>query len=212
MSFKKNIANSNITFCIKNPTIKYKFQLHQDSKPIEIKTIEKVTVTCHQGDYIMTGVVDEQWVVNQKKFKTTYTPIIENTIKAEALANSDSKIKPINLNKDNQNGKLLLPWGENGAKKEVEFTKEDVLIYDEKEKYWYPCKKSVFASTYLINESKIELEKQFKDLLKLTTKKNTNSQLHNLNSNNQKQLNVSEINDCLSPPLLLTAINNKSLQ
>lgn len=61
-------------------------------------------------------------------------------------------------------------------KKEVEFTKEDVLIYDEKEKYWYPCKKSVFTSTYLINESKIELEKQFKYLLKLTTKK---IQIHN---------------------------------
>ncbi|WP_425381333.1 hypothetical protein [Spiroplasma endosymbiont of Polydrusus pterygomalis] len=54
MLFKEKITNSSITFCIKNPTIKYRFQLYQDSNPIE-----KVTVTCHQGDYIMTRVIDE---------------------------------------------------------------------------------------------------------------------------------------------------------
>ncbi len=199
MLFKENITNSNIIFCIKNPIIKYRFQLYQDSNPIEIKTIEKVTVTCHQGDYIMTGVIDENWVVNEKKFKDTYTPIINNSIKCAALANPDSKIKTVNLNKDDRSGKLSLPWGPNGAKKEIEYTKEDVLNYEEKEKYWYPCKKSVFEKTYLINESKIELEKQFKVLLQT------------LNSNNQKQLNVSEINDWLSP-LLPTIKDSKSLK
>lgn len=87
----------------------------------------------------MTGVIGEQWVVNQKKFKVTYIPIIENTIKGETWANPDSKIKTVNLNNDNQSGKLSLPWEPNGTKKEVEYTKEDVLIYDE-EGYWYPCK------------------------------------------------------------------------
>lgn len=75
-----------------------------------------------------------------KKIKDTYIPIIDNSIKCAALANPDSKIKTVNLNKDNQSGKLSLPWRPNGAKKEIEYTKEDVLIYEEKEKYWYPCK------------------------------------------------------------------------
>ncbi len=79
MLFKENTENSNVTFCIKNPTVKYEFQLHQDNNSLEIETLEKVTVTCHRGDYIITGVIGEHWVVNQKKFKTTYIPVINKT-------------------------------------------------------------------------------------------------------------------------------------
>lgn len=33
MLLKENTSSSNIIFCIKNPTVKYQFQLHQDNQP-----------------------------------------------------------------------------------------------------------------------------------------------------------------------------------
>lgn len=208
MLFKENTENSNVTFCIKNPTVKYEFQLHQDNNPLEIETLEKVTVTCHRGDYIITGVIGEHWVFNQKKFKTTYIPVINNINKGEAWANPDSKIKIVNLNKDNKNGELSLPWGPNGTKKEVKYTKEDVLIWDE-DGYWYPCKKSVFENTYLISQSKTELEEQFQNLLKLTNN-NDNLETQDVSSNSETRLNVNEINN-LMPLSTNTTIYNSQI-
>ncbi|WP_342254106.1 PGDYG domain-containing protein [Spiroplasma endosymbiont of Zeiraphera isertana] len=208
MLFKENTENSNVTFCIKNPTVKYEFQLHQDNNPLEIETLEKVTVTCHRGDYIITGVIGEHWVVNQKKFKNTYIPVINNISKGEAWANPDSKIKIVNLNKDNKSGELSLPWGPNGTKKEVQYTKEDVLIWDE-DGYWYPCKKSVFENTYLISQSKTELEEQFQNLLKLTNN-DDNLETQDVSSNSETRLNVNEINNLMPLSTNTTIYNSQT--
>ncbi|WP_174481364.1 PGDYG domain-containing protein [Spiroplasma endosymbiont of Danaus chrysippus] len=208
MLFKENTENSNVTFCIKNPTVKYEFQLHQDNNPLEIETLEKVTVTCHRGDYIITAVIGEHWVVNQKKIKTTYIPVINNISKGEPWANPDSKIKIVNLNKDNKSGELSLPWGPNGTKKEVQYTKEDVLIWDE-DGYWYPCKKSVFENTYLISQSKTELEEQFQNLLKLTNN-DDNLETQDVSSNSETRLNVNEINNLMPLSTNTTIYNSQT--
>ncbi|WP_342218737.1 hypothetical protein [Spiroplasma endosymbiont of Amphimallon solstitiale] len=150
---------------------------------------------------------DSKQVLNQKKFKTTYIPVINNISKGEAWANPDSKIKIVNLNKDNKSGELSLPWGPNGTKKEVQYTKEDVLIWDE-DGYWYPCKKSVFENTYLISQSKTELEEQFQNLLKLTNN-NDNLETQDVSSNSETRLNVNEINNLMSLSTNTTIYNSQ---
>jgi len=51
----------------------------------------------------------------------------------------------------------------------------------------------VFENTYLISQSKTELEEQFQNLLKLTNN-NDNLETQNVSSNSETRLNVNEIN------------------
>lgn len=128
MLFKENTENSNVTFCIKNPTVKYGFQLHQDNNQIEIETLEKVTVTCHPSDYIITEVIGEHWVVNQKNLKLLIFQllIIQARGKLEQIPILKSKqLILIKIIKVENYHYLGVP---NGTKKEVQYTKEDVLI------------------------------------------------------------------------------------
>ncbi len=49
---------------------------------------------------------------------------VYNISKGETWANPDSKIKIVNLNKDNKSGELSLPWGPNGTKKKYNILKK----------------------------------------------------------------------------------------
>lgn len=54
----------------------------------------------------------------------------------------------------------------------------------------------MFENTYLISQSKTELEEQFQNLLKLTNN-NENLETQDLSSNSETRLNVNEINNSM---------------
>lgn len=154
-------------FCIKKPNVEYGAKLHND-EPVEVETLEG-TVTCHRNDYIMTGVIGEHWVVNEKKFKEKYEKTSWKQDEAgnwrgTVRANPDSSVtewKKVEANLTS----VDLPWGPGGSMKTVAISDADVLILDKEGEYYYPCKKDVFKGTYQTSRSQKELEKWFKQEL-----------------------------------------------
>ncbi|WP_308150040.1 PGDYG domain-containing protein [Spiroplasma sp. AdecLV25b] len=155
--------------CMKNPYILVKAE--KQAVGGKVKTLEG-EATYNAGDFIVTGIANEQWVVK---------PNINNESvpKGYILVNTDENIfRPSgNVFKTceiaNQAGEIKVSWDSTGNTI-LKYDAGDYLIKHDEDDI-APCKKEIFGKTYVVGDSEKEiidklLNFKFKEIQKMNEK------------------------------------------
>lgn len=130
----KNISNQEKTYTKKTFKVNYKIADKEENISTELDGQKETSNTAKQGDYIVTGIKGEKYILKPDNFKKKYNIINDNI----------AETKPVKIKAKKYTGdsfEFIAPWGET-----MIINNNDYLVNNNNE--IYRIEKEAFHKTY----------------------------------------------------------------